>query len=342
MPVNTNNISLEKIMFNPLKYFKNRSVGLVLGSGGAKGLAHISVIEYLGSMGIPIDMIAGSSIGAVIGSIYCCGRLNDFKEDMLAFSKKDMLSYFDVTLPRSGLIKGNGFTNFMKKYIPADAKIEDMKVPLAIVATDYSTGRPVVFRSGSILEALRASVSIPGILVPVAYNDSFLIDGGVARPLPVDVVKEMGAGIVVAVNLHPVEKKKTFKERVKITKDKSEKSEKKDSLKVVKYGEKLLIPVEKKISGWYSSIEQWLGSGKSGDSVSFPSIFEILSQSIDIMSNTNTERTLNYHKPAVIIEPDLLHVGTLDFTMSSGIITEGYYACSREKKNIKRRVKLWL
>jgi len=152
----------------------------------------------------------------------------------------------------------------------------------------------------------------------------------------------MGAGLVIAVNLHPVKKKKTFKERVKITKDKPEESEKKDSVKVVKYGEKILIPVERKISGWYSSIEQWLGSGKSDGSVSFPSIFEILSQSIDIMSNINTERALNYHKPAVIIEPDLLHVGTLDFTMSSRIITEGYYACSREKKNIRRRVKLWL
>ena len=329
-------------MFNPLKYFKNRSVGLALGSGGAKGLAHISVIEYLSSMNIPIDMIAGSSIGAVIGSIHCCGRLNEFKEDMLGLSKKDMLSYFDITLPRSGLIKGKGFTNFMEKYIPADKMIEDLDIPLAIVATDYFTGRPVVFKSGSILDALRASVSIPGILVPVAYNDSFLLDGGVARPLPVDVVKEMGAGLVIAVNLHPVKKKKTFKERVKITKDKPEESEKKDSVKVVKYGEKILIPVERKISGWYSSIEQWLGSGKSDGSVSFPSIFEILSQSIDIMSNINTERALNYHKPAVIIEPDLLHVGTLDFTMSSRIITEGYYACSREKKNIRRRVKLWL
>ena len=329
-------------MFNPLKYLKNRSVGLVLGSGGAKGLSHISVIEYLSSMGIPIDMIAGSSIGAVIGSIYCCGKLNEFKEDMLAFSKKDMLSYFDITLPRSGLIKGNGFTNLMTKYIPPEKKIEDLEIPLAIVATDYFTGRPVVFKTGSILDALRASVSIPGILVPVSYNDTFLLDGGVARPLPIDVVKEMGAGLVIAVNLHPVEKKKTFKERVAISKDKSDKTGKSDSVKIVKYGEKLLIPVEKKISGWYSSIEQWLGSGKSENAVSFPSIFEILSQSIDIMSNINTERTLHHHKPAVIIEPDLLNVGTLDFTMSSRIITEGYYACSREKKNIRRRVKIWL
>lgn len=329
-------------MFNPFKYFRNRSVGLVLGSGGAKGLAHISVIEYLQSMNIPIDMIAGSSIGAVVGSLYCYGKLNEFKEDMLAFSRKQLLSVFDITLPRSGLIKGNGFIDFMEKYIPIDAKIEDLKIPIAIVATDYSTGDPVVFKSGSILEALRASISIPGIFVPVLYNDTFLLDGGVARPLPIDIVKDMGAGIVIAVNLHPVEKKKTFKDMVIISKEDSGKSEKSDKIKIVKYGEKILIPVEKKIIGWYSSVEQWLASGRSKNSVNFPSIFEILFQSVDIMSDINTEKTLRYHKPAVIIEPMLPDVGTLDFTMSSKIITEGYYACSREKKNIIKRVKRWL
>ncbi len=326
-------------MFNPFKYFKNRSVGLVLGSGGAKGLAHISVIEYLQSMEIPIDMIAGSSIGAVVGSLYCCGKLNEFKEDMLVFSKKQLLSFFDITLPRSGLIKGNGFTDFMSKYIPIDAKIEDLETPLAIVATDYFTGQPVVFRSGNILEALRASVSIPGIFVPLAYNDTFLLDGGVARPLPIDVINDMGAGLVIVVNLHPVEKKKNFKDMVKIKKKDPDKSVNPKSVKIVKYGEKILIPVEKKITGWYSSIEQWLGSGSARN---FPSIFEILFQSVDIMSDINTEKALRYHKPAVIIEPLLPDVGTLDFTMSSKIITEGYYACSREKKNIKRRVKKWL
>lgn len=329
-------------MFNPFKYFRNRSVGLVLGSGGAKGLAHISVIEYLQSMNIPINMISGSSIGAVIGSVYCCGRLNEFKEDILGFSKKEMLSYFDITLPRSGLIKGNGFINYMKKYIPEDAKIEDLSTPLAIVATDYSTGQPVVFRSGNILEALRASVSIPGILVPVSYNDTYLLDGGVARPLPIDVVKEMGAGIVVAVNLHPMGKKKSFKSLIRNKTEGDHDFLKNDTLKTVKFGEKILIPAEKKITGWYTTIEQWLVSGKSGSSTKAPNIFEILFQSVDIMSNINTERTLRIHKPAVIIEPLLWDVSTLDFNLSSRIITEGYHACSRAKKNINRRVKLWI
>ncbi len=329
-------------MFNPLKYFRNRSVGLVLGSGGAKGLAHISVIEYLLSMNIPLNMIAGSSIGAVVANVYCCGKLDEFKEDMLSFSQKKMLSYFDITIPRSGLIKGNGFIKLMKKYIPVDANIEDLGTPLAIVATDYLTGQPVIFKSGNILEALRASVSIPGILVPVSYNDTFLLDGGVARPLPIDVVREMGAGIVIAVNLHPLEKKKSFKSLIKMKGEGDKDSLKSDTLKTVKLGEKILIPAEKKIKGWYTTIEQWLGSDKTGDSVKFPNIFEVLSQSIDIMSDINTERTLRFHKPAVIIEPLLWDVSTLDFVKSSRIITEGYYACSRAKKNLNRRVKLWI
>lgn len=333
-------------MRNPLRVFRNGKVGLALGSGGAKGLSHIAVFEYLEGMGIPVDMIAGSSIGAVVGSVYCCGNLQRFRDDMLTFSRKELLSVFDLTVPRSGLLKGNDFTGFMERYIPADAKIEDFDIPLAIVATDFYTGKGVVFRKGNVLEALRASVSIPGVFVPVAYNGTFLVDGGVANPLPVDVVRKLGAGFTVAVNLHPGIKTSRMKKYVQSGAEKigiavfGEEIPEIDERKGVK------IPEDKKQSGWMKNLEQWISarSGRSGKSekIEYPSIFEVLSQSIDIMGYANTLNMLKHYKPTVLIEPDLLTTGTLDFTDGYRIITEGFRACADKKSELKRKIKFWI
>ncbi len=328
-------------MVNPVKFLRNRKVGLALGSGGAKGLSHIAVIEYLENMKIPIDMISGSSIGAVIGAVYLCGNLGKLKDDVLSFSKKELLSIADITLPKSGLLKGNNFITFLTKYIPADAKIENLSKPLAIVATDYYTGKAIIFRKGSVLEAIRASISIPGVFVPVTYGNTFLLDGGVANPLPIDVVKEMGAGLVIAVNLHPGLKVSEIKKYVK-------KGAAKIGIKIfhedIQYADDkqgVSVKENKKNSpGWFKSIDQWLNREKERDF--HPSIFEVLSQSIDIMEYVNTLNMLKYHTPNVLIEPDLLQTGTLDFHNAASIITVGYAAAADKKFELIRKIKFWI
>lgn len=326
-------------MFNPLKIFRNRKVGLALGSGGAKGLAHISVIEYLRGLGIPVNMIAGSSIGAVVGAVYCCGNLSKLKDDMLRFSRKELFGIFDITIPKSGLLKGNDFVRFMKKYIPADANIEDMPLPLAIVATDYYTGKPVIFNRGNILEALRASISIPGVFVPVVYGDSFLIDGGVANPLPVDVIYKMGAGLTIASNLHPGLPYSRVSEFVRRQGEKIG-ILKKSEIDTVDESRGISVPDEKSVRTWFENIEQWLS--KSEDKQYYPSIFEVIYQSIDIMGYVNTQNILKYSKPTVLIEPDLVSLGTMDFYRSYDIIAEGFRACSDKKFELMRKIKFWL
>jgi len=329
-------------MKNTLRIFRNRKVGLALGSGGAKGLAHIAVFDYLAGLGIPVDIIAGSSIGAVVGSVYCSGKLKKFREEMLSLTRKELLSVFDITMPRSGLLKGNDFIDFMKQYIPADTRIEDFDIPLAIVATDFYAGKGVVFRSGNVLEALRASISIPGVFVPVAYNDTFLVDGGVANPLPVDITKKLGAGFTIAVNLHPGLKISRVKKYVKSGAEKigidvfkeEEEFHEVDESKGVK------IPVEKKPGAWMKNLEQWIST--KNEKVEYPSIFEVLSQSIDIMEYANTTNLLKHYKPTVLIEPDLLSTGVLDFTDSYRIITEGFRACADKKNELIRKVKFWI
>ncbi len=329
-------------MINPLKYLRNRTVGLALGSGGAKGLAHIAVIEHLASTGIPIDVIAGSSIGAVIGALHCIGSLGAFRRDMEKMTFRQLLSFMDPVMPRSGLIEGKGFVRFMEKYIPRDARIEDLKIPLAVLATDYNSGSSVVFRTGNLVDALRASVSIPGVLVPVRYRDTVLVDGGVANPLPVNVVRNMGAGITIAVNLHPRLKKRGLRHYVATPAEEKELRDESARLVPVADGR----PPEVRSPGagvkWLKALETWIRADRKKDNETMPNIFEVMAGSVDIMEYVNTALLLKYNSPTVLIEPDVIDVETLDFADAKKIINEGFLACARAEKTLVRRVKAWV
>ncbi|MCP4138587.1 MAG: hypothetical protein GY754_46955 [bacterium] len=331
-------------MFNPLKYFRNRKVGLALGSGGSKGFAHISVIEYLESMGIPIDMISGSSIGSVIGALYCAGSLKKFKNDILEISRSELFSLFDPVFPRSGLVEGKKFIEFLEDYIPANAKIEDLDIPLAITATDYYNAKAVVFRSGNILEAIRASISIPGILVPVKYKNTFLIDGGVANPLPINVVRKMGAGMIIAVNLHPDVKRQKLKKYLNSKVDRLGIVVDSNDIEYLEESPVIKIPTAAKSPGRLKSIEKWLGfnKNKKDSGHETPNIFEVISQSVDIMEYINTILMLKYYSPSVLIEPNLLELGTLDFTEIPRTLMGGYRACTKARGALIRNVKIWV
>lgn len=327
-------------MFNPLKYFRNRRVGLALGSGGSKGVAHIAVIEYLRNMGIPIHMIAGSSIGAVVGALYATGNLEKFKEDLLRKTKRDFYGLVDPVFPRSGLVQGRGFINYLAEYIPAGTNIEDLSIPLGVVATDFSNGKSVVFRSGNLLEALRASISIPGVLVPVRYEGTWLLDGGVANPLPVNVVKNMGAGITIAVNLHPRLNKPAMMSYLRDSVDRG--GVVVDSGGIINEGDGELKTDSAGQAGWLKSVEQWLGLNKKQKESPLPNIVETITQAIDIMEFVNTALVLEFYKPSVLIEPNLVDVSSLDFSDVSRLLTEGYHACTRARKALVRNVKIWV
>ena len=200
-------------MLRLLNIFKNKKVGLALGSGGSKGMAHIAVIEYLEALGIQVRMISGASIGAVIGAVYAAGSLPQLKKDLQRMQRREMMSYFDIVFPKSGLLEGKRIVEFLKKYISEKATFDDLRIPLGVVATDLYNGQPVVLKSGRVLDAVRASISIPGVFVPVSYNETLLVDGGVANPLPIDVVRGMGANITIAVNLHPTVQTKIMRKK---------------------------------------------------------------------------------------------------------------------------------
>lgn len=173
-------------------------IGLALGSGGARGFAHVGVIQILKEEGIPIDLIAGSSMGALVGALYAAGSdIERLYKLAHAFKRK---YYLDFTLPKMGFISGKRVKDFIHMF-SYGKRLEELDLPVAVVATDIKTGEKIVFREGPIAPAVRASISIPGIFVPEKINNRLLVDGGVVDRVPVSVVKEMGADIVIAVDV---------------------------------------------------------------------------------------------------------------------------------------------
>lgn len=175
-----------------------KKVGLALGAGGAKGLAHIGVLQVLREAEIPIDMLAGASIGAIIGACFAAGS------DPVLMGKLacqlNQTFYIDVCVPRFGLLKGEKLTEIIR-VLTHNKTFDQLDIPLAIVATDIERGERVVFREGDVASAVRASSSIPGIFRPVCYKNRLLVDGAVTERLPVTALIEMGADFIIGVDV---------------------------------------------------------------------------------------------------------------------------------------------
>jgi NTE family protein len=181
-----------------------KKIGLALSGGAARGLAHIGVLQVLREEGIPIDMIAGTSAGAVMGAVYAAGQeIDRIVEHALDAGWKRLAPLIDPSFPKSGFIKGRKLTSLLSTYVGGNIRFSDLKIPLACVATDIDTGEEVVINSGPLLEALRATISIPGIFTVVKREGRHLVDGGLTTPVPVNVVRRMGADLVIAVNVNP-------------------------------------------------------------------------------------------------------------------------------------------
>jgi len=176
-------------------------IGLALGSGGPKGLSHIGVIKVLEENNIPIDFIAGSSIGAAVGGFYATNKnIKKIEEIALSNDWRQTLSLsFDLSLCQ-GFLSGKKIKKFIENIIDKKC-FKDLKIPLSVVVTNIKTGEAIVINKGEVATAIRASISIPLFFKPVEKNDQLLVDGCLSMPVPVKVVKKMGADIIIAVNL---------------------------------------------------------------------------------------------------------------------------------------------
>lgn len=178
-----------------------KKVQLVLGSGGARGIAHIGVIDRLVEGGYEIVEVYGCSMGSVIGGMYCAGFLPEYREWLVKQTKSDIYGLFDITFSMQGFVKGERIFGVLEQ-ITGKQQIENLPIPFTAVATDMLSRKEVHFSTGDLYKALRASTGIPGVFKPVAENNNLFVDGGVLNPLPVNLVKRRDDAIIVAVNLN--------------------------------------------------------------------------------------------------------------------------------------------
>jgi len=305
-------------------------VGLALGSGSARGLSHLGVIRALKDAGIELDCIAGTSMGALIGAICAAGKLDELEATFLDFDWKTTASFFDVVLPKSGLLDGEKVSDLVRAHVHADA-LEKLAIPFAAVATDIVSGEEVILRDGDVIDAVRASISVPGIFTPVRSNGRILVDGGITNPVPASTVRAMGADLVIAVdlnheivagkNLKPLRREKQASSREDDTSGMFSRwvGDYRSSMQDIR--QKLLAldnPASAQFRKWASADE------------SLPNIFEVLLASINIMETRITRSRLLLDKPDVVIQPPLGHIRFLEFDRAEEIIAIGYEHARRQ------------
>ncbi|MCD4693968.1 patatin-like phospholipase family protein [bacterium] len=181
---------------------KNLKVGLALGGGGARGLAHVGVLKVLEREGIKIDYLAGVSMGAFIGACYAVGlSVKEMEEEAVTFNKrKAVKKMLDLANPKRSILKGKKAEKYINKFLEKK-EFKDTKIPLCITATDLANGEEVFIKDGNLARAVRASVSVPGIFPPVKIGDKYLVDGGVVNCTPVSVLEKAGMDVIIAVDL---------------------------------------------------------------------------------------------------------------------------------------------
>lgn len=179
-------------------------ISLVLSSGGARGIAHIGAIRALEENGFSARLIAGSSIGSLMGGLYAMDRLEIFATWLKTLKRRDVFSLMDFTWSANGVMKGEKIFNKIKTFIP-DIPIEQMEIPFIAVSTDILHQKEIVFKNGSFFDAVRASIAIPGVFTPVNYLDYTLVDGGLINPLPLNHIESTTKNLVVAINVNAPE-----------------------------------------------------------------------------------------------------------------------------------------
>ena len=327
-----------------LTEYKKRGlkIGLALGSGSARGLAHVGVIMALEAYNIPIDIITGSSIGSVIGSLYASGAtVRQLEEVALSIKKSKTLFLIDPVFPHSGLISGDRIEKMLNQFGIKDKTFDDLKIPFAAVATDVESGAEVILNQGKVIDAVRASISIPGIFTPVKYQDYYLVDGGVVDPVPVDVVKMMGADIIIAVNLAKispynavlmVDKETGLLKEVENLEDLRINIGENPKFKDTKDTEEITPLVDEEKGFLKQTIEQ-VKSKFEG-----PNLIEIINQSTDIMGAKITDQSLE-GADVIIVPFGMKEIDLFDFDEAEMLIKGGIMAGLINIPEIKRVIK---
>lgn len=300
-------------------------LGVALGSGSARGWAHIGVLRALHEMGIEPAIIAGTSAGALVGGAYVSGQLDALEEWARSVGKLDVFRLMDLAPARGGFIAGSRLFEAFRK-VADDVQIEDLPLPFSAVATDFESGRELWLDKGSLHEAVRASISLPGLLTPVERDGRWLVDGGLVNPVPVSVCRALGADYVIAVNLggdlrdrntHLTEPSGIFGD---------DPGALDDALS------RLPAPLRERLE----APARFLFAPRDRETTRAPGFFDVMAGSINIMQDRVTRSRMAGDPADVLIEPRLEEIRMLDFDHAIDAIEEGRAATERMRAPLLR------
>ena len=287
----------------------NKTVSLVLGSGGARGLAHIGVIHWLEENGYDIRSISGASIGALIGGIYACGQLDVYEKWVRAITKIQIVKLLDVSWGKQGLVEGDRIIDTLKELV-GDRKIEDLPIKYTAVASDVRREKEIWLKQGSVFDAIRASISLPLFFTPVDMNGVKLLDGGILNPVPIAPTFEDHTDMTIAVNLGATPTA-TPTPVSKIASEDSDVS--------------ALGNLQAKINSFIDDrMKRSPASGADGWTM-----LDIADQTFDAMQGTIARQKLASYPPDRTIEIARNACGTLEFDRADEMITLGYDTAAR-------------
>lgn len=300
-------------------------VALALGGGMARGFAHIGVLNVLERNGIRPNIVAGTSIGAVVGAAYLSGKLKEFEEWALSLNRYTILSYLDLRVRSAGLIGGKRLENLLEENF-GDIMIEDLPCPYVSVAADLVTGHEVWLRRGPIVEAMKASFSLPGVFPPVERNHRLLIDGALVNPVPVSVCQSMNSRMTIGVDLHAdIIGKAAQPGQTYATVTGFDPFDDKDVKPSVQ-------------KGFTNSITKRLFRREENN----PSLFGVMVSALNIMQDRMTRSRLAGDPPDIHIKPLIGHIGLLEFEKASELISEGEAAAERALPEIRAAMGVFL
>ena len=326
-------------------------VGLALGSGSARGWAHFGVLHALREAGVSPDIICGTSIGSLVGATYAAGEMDEFESWVLGLGKRKVFGFMDFNLG-GGLLKGEKIIDFWRENFVQET-MEELGAPFGCVATDLQTGAEVWLRKGSIAEAVRASIALPGLFTPVMREGRLLVDGGLVNPVPVSLARAMGADIVIGVDLNadimrkhmkPVDMNQTelkiHTREVKVTELHLEGEESPMPLGQIPDA----LAADASPVGWTGKWKRSMTSVKTlsssvirkgrkeasedddDDTPQVPSLVNVVLASVNIMQMRITRSRMAGDPAEILIAPRLSHIGLMDFHRGRESIDEGYAA----------------
>lgn len=288
-----------------------RRIGLALGSGSARGWSHIGIIDALAEAGIEPDIVCGTSIGALVGAAYVAGCLADMRRWAEEATWREIVALMDIRVSGGGVVEGKDVVAWLKG-LGIEQSIESYAKRYAAVATDLASGREVWLERGPILEAVRASIAIPGILSPVRVDDKWLVDGGLSNPVPVSVCRALGAEVIIAVNLNGDLLGRRFASEPT--------SEPRSSPPVPS---EFVTRVLRQLPPAFREQAAAIVPRLLPQRTVVPGYFEVLANSINIMQDYVTRARLAGEPPHVMLAPRLRDIGLMEFNRAREAIAEG-------------------